>query len=179
MTTEAKVPSLASLDFLPFLTETGQLPEPVQDKIGVYAIFDANQTLEYVGYSRNIALSLKQHLVRQPQKCHWLKYQTIERPNRNILEEIKAAWIAENGSVPPGNNQDETKWTQPIDTKPQMTQSEKETYEKSEDLGKIKLLKNVARRVESEILEVLKERGVQLEIRFQPKLKEQGLLDLK
>jgi hypothetical protein len=41
------------------------------------------------------------------------------------------------------------------------------------------VLKQVARRAEAEILDVLKARGVQVEIRFNPKLKEAGLLDLK
>jgi hypothetical protein len=40
-------------------------------------------------------------------------------------------------------------------------------------------LKNVARRVENEILSLLKARGVTEEIRFNPKLKTSGLLDLK
>ncbi len=42
-----------------------------------------------------------------------------------------------------------------------------------------KLLKNIARRVEAKILEVLKARGLQENIRFNPKLKNSGLLDLK
>jgi hypothetical protein len=46
-------------------------------------------------------------------------------------------------------------------------------------VAQIKLLKQVARRVEETILVKLQERGVQTEIRFNPKLKEQGLLDLK
>jgi hypothetical protein len=37
----------------------------------------------------------------------------------------------------------------------------------------------VARRLENEIQSQLKARGVTMEIRFNPKLKEQGLLDLK
>jgi hypothetical protein len=42
-----------------------------------------------------------------------------------------------------------------------------------------KILKNAARRVESQILSELESRGVQMQIRFNPKLKEKGLLDLK
>jgi hypothetical protein len=37
----------------------------------------------------------------------------------------------------------------------------------------------VARRVEEEILAVLRERGINTQVRFNPKLKEGGLLDLK
>ncbi|PSO93872.1 MAG: Nuclease subunit of the excinuclease complex, partial [Cyanobacteria bacterium QS_9_48_30] len=76
----------------------------MQGKIGVYAIFDCDQNLQLVAYSRDVYFSLKQHLIRQPQKCYWIKLQTIERPKRSVLEEIREAWIAENGSPPPGND---------------------------------------------------------------------------
>jgi len=48
-----------------------------------------------------------------------------------------------------------------------------------DELGKIKLLKKVARRYEEIIKNQLDERGVKFEVRFNPKLKEDGLLDLK
>lgn len=179
MATQTDIPSLTNLEFIPYLNDEGQIPESLQGKIGVYAILDSEQILQYVGYSRDIFLSLKQHLVRQPSKCHWIKIKTIERPSRSILEDIRQAWIEENGSLPVGNGEEEAKWTQPIDAKPAMTEEEKATYENSMDIEQAKLLKKVARRVENSILEELKGRGVQMELRFQPKLKEQGLLDLK
>jgi hypothetical protein len=108
-----------------------------------------------------------------------LKVQTIARPSRTILEEICQAWITENGMIPPGNDWQEAAWTQAIDAKVAMTQEEKTEYNKGTELEQIKLLKKMARRVEEEIQEQLKERGVKMEIRFNPKLKEQGLLDLK
>ncbi|MCA1993843.1 MAG: GIY-YIG nuclease family protein, partial [Coleofasciculus sp. S288] len=174
-----QTPSLAALDYIPYLDETGNLPEPLQGKIGVYAIFDRDKMLQFVNYSRDIYLSLKQHLVRQPQSCYWLKVETISRPNRTRLENIRNAWIEENGVTPAGNGVGEAAWTQPIDAKLEMTDEEKESYKKSDELTQIKLLKKVARRVEEQILEELKSRGVQTDIRFNPKLKENGLLDLK
>ncbi|MBZ8183219.1 MAG: GIY-YIG nuclease family protein [Oscillatoria sp. PMC 1051.18] len=179
MNTQTEIPTLASLEYLPYLNENGQISEELPGKIGVYAIFDENKILQYVGYSRDIYLSLKQHLVRQIQKCYWLKILTIERPRRTFLEEIRDRWIAENNSLPVGNGSDEANWNQPIDAKVTMTEEEKEAYQQAEDIKKIKLLKNVARRLEAEILEQLKSRNVQMETRFNPKLKEQGLLDLK
>lgn len=179
MTNQTEIPSISSLEYIPYLDENGQIPESWSGKIGVYAIFERDRVLQFVGYSRDVYLSLKQHLVRQPQGCYWVKVQTIARPSRTILEEIRQAWIEENGSLPPGNGTDEANWTQPIDVKPMMTEEEKATYENSEELGRIKLLKKVARRIEANVLEELKARGVQMELRFNPKLKEQGLLDLK
>ncbi|MEC4984233.1 MAG: GIY-YIG nuclease family protein, partial [Oscillatoria sp. PMC 1076.18] len=177
--TQTEIPSLTKLEYLPYLNENGQIAEELQGKIGVYAIFDEQKILQYVGYSRDVYLSLKQHLVRQIDKCYWVKIQTIERPRRSFLEEIRDRWIAENNSLPVGNGSEEAKWNQPIDAKPTMSEEEKEAYQQAEDIKKIKLLKKVARRLEAEILAALESRNVQMETRFNPKLKEQGLLDLK
>ena len=179
MTYSTEIPSLASLEYLPYIDENGNLPENLQGKIGVYAIFDNDKLLQLVAYSRDIYLSLKQHLVRQPQKCYWLKSQTIERPNRTILESIQSSWIEENGANPVGNKTAQAEWNDPIDTKSAMTDEDKENFAKQDEIGQAKLLKKVARKVEETILSELKARGVQTEIRFNPKLKESGLLDLK
>jgi hypothetical protein len=179
MSTQTEISALNSLDYFVYLDEKGCINEDLQGKIGAYAIFDGEKVLQFVGYSRDVYLSLKQHLIRQPQNCYWLKVQTIARPSRTILEEICQAWITENGMIPPGNDWQEAAWTQAIDAKVAMTQEEKTEYNKGTELEQIKLLKKMARRVEEEIQEQLKERGVKMEIRFNPKLKEQGLLDLK
>lgn len=172
-------PALTDMQFLPFLDNEGQISDQFAGKVGVYAIFDADQTLQYIGYSRDITLSLKQHLVRQPQKCYWLKVQTIDRPSRTILDGIRDAWIAETGAPPPGNSRDEPLWNQPIDAKARMTEAEQVAYTAADDAGRLKLLKQVARRVEADVLAALSDRGVLMPIRFDPKLKEEGLLGLK
>ena len=140
--------NLEQLEYIPYLDATGNICADFQGKIGVYAIFDRDQVLEFVGYSRDIYLSLKQHLARQPQACYWLKIQLIERPNRTILESIKQAWLRESQAVI-GN---EKLWTEPIDAKLAMTETEKEIYQSADEVGKIKLLKQVSRRVENDIL---------------------------
>ncbi len=181
MTIETNISSLSSLEYIPYIDDSGQLPEQFQGKIGVYAIFNQAKGLEFVGYSRDVYLSLRQHLVRQPEHCYWVKVQTIERPSRAILENIEKAWIEENGNVPVGNGENKDKWTQPIDAKVVMTAEEKTSYESpvNDEIAQMKIVKNVARRVEAEILKVLEVRGLQMQIRFNPKLKEEGLLDLK
>ncbi|MEA5505910.1 GIY-YIG nuclease family protein [Halotia wernerae UHCC 0503] len=181
MTTETNIPALATLEYTAYIDDSGQLPEQFQGKIGVYAIFDQAKVLQFVGYSRDVYLSLRQHLVRQPQKCYWVKVQTIERPSRRILENVENAWIAENGNVPSGNAENQETWTQPIDIKKVMTPEEQANYQKptNDELTQMKIIKNVARRVETEIIASLEARGLQTQIRFNPKLKEEGLLDLK
>ena len=179
MPLETEIPILENLEFFPYLDEQGLLDENLSGKIGIYAIFDQPKNLQYVGYSRDIYLSLKQHLVRQPNKCYWLKLQTIDRPSRSILESTKQQWISENKAIPEGNSEQENLWNQPIDAKLTMTEEDKLRYNSNDELGQIKLLKSIAKRLEAQILETLSDRGVKVEIRFNPKLKEQGLLDLK
>ena len=179
MTNQVQIPNLENLNYLPYLDDNGCISEDWQGKIGVYAIFDDDKALQFVGYSRNTYLSLKQHLVSQPQNCYWFKVQTISRPSRTLLEDIKQAWIRENGVVPNGNGADELEWGHSIDVKPLMSEAEQLAYAETDELTKPKFLKNVARRIEAEIKEVLAGRNVQMEIRFNPKLKEQGILSLK
>lgn len=178
MTTDT-IPSLFSLEYILYIDTNGQLPEQYIGKVGVYAIFSGDKLLQYVGYSRDVYVSLQQHLVRQPEKCYWIKVQTIDRPSRTILENIRDTWISENGSIPDGNATEESKWTQPIDAKVAMTPEEQQKYTASDELMQSKLLKNAARRVEGQILAQLESRGLKMQIRFNPKLKEKGLLDLK
>lgn len=187
MPPEPEILPLKSLDYIPYLDSEGYLPKQFEGKVGAYAIFDRDQTLQFIGYSRDIYLSLKQHLVRQPQSCYWLKVKTIDRPSRTALEATQHAWINENGSTPPGNNVAEAdppglpRWDQAIDVKAAMTAEEKSQYTnpESDEQAQRQALKNAARRIEAEILAELQSRHVQEVIRFNPKLKDNGLLDLK
>eukprot|EP00976_Prorocentrum_cordatum_P054920 1107959-Prorocentrum_minimum.AAC.8 len=43
----------------------------------IYAIFDKEHALQYVGMSRSINPSLRLHLARMPSKCHYVKKQPI------------------------------------------------------------------------------------------------------
>ena len=183
MTADPPITPLARLDFLPYVDADGLLPQQFAGKIGAYAIFSQKpQTLQYVGYSRDIYLSLKQHLVRQPHSCYWLKVQVIDRPNRTALEAIRATWLAEYGVEPVGNQEDQcAHWEQAIEVKSAMTPIEMAQYqdEQLDELARQKVLKTAARRLEAEILAILSARGIQEPLRFNPKLKERGLLDLK
>jgi hypothetical protein len=176
----APAPLLADLDFLPYLDETGHIPADLcQGKVGIYAIYDGDRQLQFVGFSRDVLLSLKQHLVRCPQRCYWLKLHLSDRPSRTLLEAIQAAWLAEHGSTPPGNGPEAATWTQPIDAKQAMSETERSQLAAADLTERAQVLKQLARRVEAECLAALAERGVQMPLRFDPKLKEEGLLTLK
>jgi len=169
------IPNLDNLEYLPYLNEEGIINPEFERKIGVYAVFDRSKTLQFVGYSRDIYLSLKQHLIRKTDQCYWLKIETITKPSRTILTEIKQSWLRENNLL----SIDESPWNDPIDTTLTLTENELQEYDNLTELEKIKFLKKISRKTENEINQKLVLRGVKMEIRFNPKLKEKGLLDLK
>ncbi len=178
--TDIAFPHLQNLTPIAYINASGQLPEEFQGKVGVYAIFDGQNELQYIGYSRDVFLSLKQHLIRQPEKCVAVKVQTIDRPSRTALDEICQAWIEAANQPDLATIHKESVWTRSIDIKTQLTDEEQAKVANAiDDLEKSMILKKACRRVEAIILDVLKARGLETEIRFNPKLKESGLLDLK
>ena len=177
LTQEQKV-ILQNLDYQPYLDEKGEVNKELEGKIAVYAIFDQSQTIQYIGYSRNLHKSLLQHLVRKADSCYWYKYYLIDRPNRSVLEQIKSDWQQENPDF--NLNYEQLKsWTEAIDIRPQMSELQKQEYQQLDELGKTKLLKKIARQVGDNIKQQLIDRGLTINLRFNPKLKEQGLVDLK
>jgi hypothetical protein len=176
--TSSEPPALDSLDYQAYLNAEGCVETTFDQKIGVYAIFDQTKTLEYVGYSRNVLLSLRQHLIRQPERCHWVKIQPIERPDRAYLEAVQRAWLS---TASPTERLPTEAWVGPIRIPEHLTPDEQAALAQSppDSLERQKLLKAAGRRLEGEILQQLAQRGVREEFRFHPKLKESGLLDLK
>jgi hypothetical protein len=168
------VPPLADLPLCPYLTEAGLIDPQWQGRIAVYAIFDESSSLRYVGYSRNLGASLLQHLLRQPGACQGLKVHCVERPRREDLEWIAQTWREENPLL-----EEDGSWTQPLDVRPHLSEAESLELVQAEDSQQAKLLKTAARRLEEDCLAALRARGFRGDLRFNPKLKEQGLLDLK
>ncbi len=167
---------LESLPFVPYLDASGNILAEFAGKIGVYAIFNADKSLEYVGISRDIATSMKLHLVRVPDRCCWVKVATVEKPNRTLLSAIQTNWM--DGKVLDPAMQE--RWDQPLNCQKLMTDAERQQLAEALSEGEQeKILKNVARRVEKEILEHLTARGIGFEVRFNPKLKSAGILDVK
>lgn len=172
------LPKLAELDFLPYIDADGAIAPTLGGKIGLYGIFDGSQTLCYVGYSRDVSKSLQQHLIRCPEQCHWVKIFQCDRPSRTLLEEMRAAWLTENGTIPPATARQNPSGRNPSTLK-KICPSSTGSLQQSTELDMVKHLKNYARQREATIKEYLIGRGLKIDLRFQPKLKEQGLLDLK
>lgn len=175
---------LKDLDFIPCLTDEGLIRDisASDAKASVYAVFDETKILQYVGISRQVYMSMRLHFARVPSKCHFVKVQHVKQPNRVLLECIKDKWITENGFVPSGNDNgpQQSIWENPLDCKVLMTDEEKRNLQEAgAGIVEAKILKNVARRIEVQLDAEYKKRNCKETFRFEPKMKEKGLLDLR
>ncbi|WP_126146604.1 GIY-YIG nuclease family protein [Synechococcus elongatus] len=172
-------PALNELPLQPFVDAEGQLPLAELEGIGIYAIYDRDRQLQLIHYSRNVSLSLQQHLLRQPDRCYWFRAQRCDRPDRQQLETLQQAWLAEQLQVPPGNGDQAADWEPRLDVRQWLPESELTAILTASDFEQPQLLKAAARRWETELLAQLTARGVRQSLRFDPKQKELGRLTLK
>ncbi|TVP59803.1 MAG: GIY-YIG nuclease family protein [Nodularia sp. (in: Bacteria)] len=110
---------------------------------GVYAVLDAERQTQYIGYSRNVLLSLNGHVSQYgEQKCAFVRVQTFKFPKRQEMEDLRDAWIAELATTPPGNASEGGIWASTVGeaAKAVMSEAERHAYEEK----KLKLRKAMA-----------------------------------
>ncbi len=110
---------------------------------GVYAVLNCDRHLQYVGYSRNVPLSLSGHLTQVGENaCAFLRLKTFKFPRREEMEQLRDAWIAENETIPLGNGEENDRWAGTVAeaAKLAMSAAEREAYEEK----KLKLRKAMA-----------------------------------
>jgi glutaredoxin-related protein len=82
---------------------------------GVYAVLDAAGTLQYVGLSRKICVSVAAHADALPDKVSSVKVLSLPAAGREELTDAWKAWVSEaveaTGAVPPGNAPGAAEWT--------------------------------------------------------------------
>ncbi|XP_077216200.1 CAX-interacting protein 2 [Tasmannia lanceolata] len=105
---------------LPKLSETELVSIPAGNfpsDAGVYAIYDKNDDLQFVGISRSIASSVVAHRKAIPDLCSSVKVGVVNEPGREALTNAWKSWmeehISECGKVPPGNESGNTTWVKP------------------------------------------------------------------
>ncbi|KAI7742105.1 hypothetical protein M8C21_023417 [Ambrosia artemisiifolia] len=105
------------------LSESETVPVPPQSDAvssllpsvsGVYAVYDTNNDLQFVGLSRNIQASVLFHQKSVPELCASVKVGVVDNPDRTALTEAWKSWMEEHieatGKVPPGNEKGNTTW---------------------------------------------------------------------
>ncbi len=110
---------------------------------GVYAVLDTEHRTQYIGYSRNVLLSLNGHVTQNGKdKCAFVRVHTFKFPKREEMESLRDQWISELDSIPPGNSSDREMWASTIGeaAKAAMSAAERNAYEEK----KLKLRKAMA-----------------------------------
>jgi len=110
---------------------------------GVYAVLNGDRQPQYIGYSRNVALSLRGHLTQFGSvTCALVRVHSFKFPKRDEMEALQNAWIAELGATPPGNVDDSGLWANTIGAAAiaAMSAAERQAY----DEKKLKLRKAMA-----------------------------------
>ena len=110
---------------------------------GVYAVLDDKSSTQYVGYSRNVLISLNSHVSQNGKEtCTFVRVKTFKYPKRTEMEELRDKWISQLDTIPPGNSESRDMWAETVGAaaKAAMSTEERSLYEEK----KIKLRKAMA-----------------------------------
>lgn len=141
---EVTVSPLLKNDGTEILAITNWCEGNLKEKIaGVYAVLNEKYCTQYIGYSRNIMLSLNSHVAQLGNStCAFVRVQAFKYPKRTELENLRDAWINELDSIPPGNDTERALWASTVGEAAQvaMSATERNAYEEK----KLKLRKAIA-----------------------------------
>jgi hypothetical protein len=121
---------------------------------GVYAVLNAKRQTQYIGYSRNVLLSLNGHVAQNgEQNCAYVRVQAFKFPKRQEMEDLRDAWIAQLDSIPRGNDTECENWASTLGeiANSAMSSEERQAYEEK----KLKLRKAMADTTLTQEIEML------------------------
>ncbi|XP_041023797.1 bifunctional monothiol glutaredoxin-S16, chloroplastic [Juglans microcarpa x Juglans regia] len=105
---------LSETEIVPVPPASEELSGNFPSDAGVYAIYDKNEELQFIGISRNIAASVTVHQKSVPELCCSVKVGVVDDPDRTALTQAWKSWMEEHikatGKVPPGNESGNATW---------------------------------------------------------------------
>eukprot|EP00250_Pteridium_aquilinum_P014809 c22214_g1_i1 orf=121-1554(+) len=117
---------------------------------GVFSLYNSQNALQYVGYSRNVIVSLRSYLHKLGKEmCSFVRVKTFADPamiTRNRLEEERQRWLSLCETPPPGNSVEKDLWEGTAGAAV-MSESEKIEYEEK----KLKMRKAMGENLHDEV----------------------------
>ncbi|KAL7587376.1 bifunctional monothiol glutaredoxin-S16, chloroplastic [Lactuca sativa] len=105
---------LSDMESVPVPPESDAVSAVFPPASGVYAVYDKNGDMQFVGLSRNIQSSILYHQKSVPELCASIKVGVVDNPDRSALTQAWKSWMEEHievaGKVPPGNETGNTTW---------------------------------------------------------------------
>ncbi|MDA0268127.1 MAG: GIY-YIG nuclease family protein [Cyanobacteria bacterium] len=127
-TTAVPVPE-AAVDTIWAVTDWCDLAQNAK-VAGVYAVLDRDRQTQFIGCSRNVALSLRSHLTQKGEAvCAFVRVQPFKFPKRDAMAALRDEWIAALPSPPPGNGDGTWAGTIREAATQVMSAAEREAYE--------------------------------------------------
>ncbi|KAJ7522013.1 hypothetical protein O6H91_19G078700 [Diphasiastrum complanatum] len=159
-------PSLKDLPVFPYIDSDGRIRPPVEPgtEATVFAVYDNNMKVQYIGFSKDARNSLRTLMGRRPELCHFYKLYNLPALDQKQLLAIRKQWISELGTTPRGNSDVTQKnmWEKPVDSG-----SVSERGKALAAASKAKML-----------LQTLMDKGLKEQMIYDPALLEQGKCDV-
>jgi len=100
------------------LTDEGKIGSNQEEttKASVFAVFDKNKKLQYIGFSKGLQDSLRTVFTRRPDKAYYYKSANLTKLDQKEMIGIRDAWFEEVGGPPVGNKLalERAAWQQPL-----------------------------------------------------------------
>ncbi|KAH9610360.1 hypothetical protein KSS87_007430 [Heliosperma pusillum] len=113
----AALTKLADASPFPLSPDDDAVAGELTSSAGVYAVFDPNDELQFIGLASNVAASIAVHQKKVPHLCSSVKVGVIDEPSRESLTQAWKSWMEEHikvtGKIPPGNETGNTTWFRP------------------------------------------------------------------
>ncbi|CAM6088785.1 unnamed protein product [Calypogeia fissa] len=163
---ERTVPVLNDLPLLQYINQNGRIQPPVESdtKASVFAIFDKNKKIHYIGFSKDVRNSLRTLMGRRPEMCYYFKIFNLNSLDQKTMLKCRQQWVSELGLPPVGNGDPVQKnlWEQPSDAG------------SISERGKAAAAASMAKT----LVQTMKERGLKEEMVYDPELLVKGKCDV-
>eukprot|EP00850_Spirogloea_muscicola_P003557 SM000014S00345 [mRNA] locus=s14:826697:828744:+ [translate_table: standard] len=160
-------PALNDLPLVNYINQRGFVQPAVEPGTAatVFAVFDKNKKIQYIGFSKDVRNSLRTLLGRRPELCYFYKAADLPTLDQQQMIKIREQWISELGLPPTGNAEPAQRklWEQPGDAG------------SISERGKVAAATSKAKTM----LQILADRGLKEEFVYDPELLEKGLCDIQ
>ncbi|KAL2610401.1 hypothetical protein R1flu_028974 [Riccia fluitans] len=160
------IPSLNDLPLIQYINQQGRIQPPVEKttKATVFAIFDENKKIQFIGFSKDARNSLRTLMGRRPTLCYYYKLYNLDSLDQQKMLACRQQWVSELGLPPVGNGD-------PV---------QKNLWEQAADAGSIseRGREAAATSMAKSFLQTMAERGLKEEMIYDPVLLAAGKCDV-
>ena len=89
--TLAELPSLNDIPLTTYINNQGRIIPPVEagTQASVFAVFDANKKIQYVGFSKDVRNSLRTLMGRRAELCYFYKIYNLKELDQKVMVDIR------------------------------------------------------------------------------------------